>query len=395
MLSPASPKPASAPLESAAVAPAREFEDSRGKASLTLRGAHHRFARPDHMRKSVSSALAIAAALLCGAARAADFPAREAPPAGFAPAPPPWSGFYLGLSAGYGWNAGGGASTASLPLLDGIAVTANGFDPPNISAGGLVPGAAAFASAGRASIDPSGFVGGGHIGYNFLAGERLLLGLEADMQGAAIRGGGAHAGLFRDSISWNDGPGAHPCGPTVDCLLDRSSIGFGRVDAAVDWLGTARGRLGYLVAPELLIYATGGLAYGGARASAAHVSVTQGVMTHLNPPFDGFNGVYVLTPVAGAARYSGTRAGWTLGGGGEWMFAPNWSVRLEALYYDLGTVSLAASPVAALSPIAVAAPGGIAVAAGQLLGAHLPTTRLRFDGVVARAGVSFHFGGAR
>jgi hypothetical protein len=64
-------------------------------------------------------------------------------------------------------------------------------------------------------------------------------------------------------------------------------------------------------------------------------------------------------------------------------------------YYALGTVSLAASPGAALSPIAVAARGGIAVAAGQPLGAHLPTTRIRFDGVVARAGVSNHFGAAR
>lgn len=346
------------------------------------------------MQKPVSLAVAFAAALLSGGARAADRLSPMAAPVVEAPAPA-WAGFHLGASAGYGWSAGGGASTVSLPLFDAIATTANGFDPPNVSAGGLTPGAAALANAGRAPLDPSGFVGGGHVGYNFQVSERLLLGLEADLQGATIRGGGAQAGLFRDSISWNDGPGAHPCGPAVDCLLDRTTAGFGRVDAAVDWLGTARGRLGYLVAPDLLIYGTAGFAYGGVRASAAHAAVTQGVMSNLNPPFDGFNGLYVLTPVAGAARFSGTRTGWTAGGGGEWMFAPNWSLRLEALYYDLGTVSLAASTVAALSPISVAAPGGIAVAAGQPLGAHLPTTRLRFDGVVARAGVSYHFGGAR
>jgi len=31
-----------------------------------------------------------------------------------------------------------------------------------------------------------------------------------------------------------------------------------------------------------------------------------------------------------------TRAGWTLGGGLEWKFAPQWSVKAEYLYVDLG-----------------------------------------------------------
>jgi outer membrane immunogenic protein len=115
-------------------------------------------------------------------------------------------------------------------------------------------------------------------------------------------------------------------------------------------------------------------------------------MSDLNPPHDGFNGVYALASTAGAGRFSGLRTGWTAGGGGEWMVAPGWSVRIEALYYDLGAVSLAASPVAVLSPLSLSAPGGIAVVTGQPLAAHLPTTRIRFDGVVARAGVSFHFG---
>jgi outer membrane immunogenic protein len=34
------------------------------------------------------------------------------------------------------------------------------------------------------------------------------------------------------------------------------------------------------------------------------------------------------------------RSGWTVGGGLEWMFAPNWSLKVEYLYYDLGTVSV-------------------------------------------------------
>ena len=33
---------------------------------------------------------------------------------------------------------------------------------------------------------------------------------------------------------------------------------------------------------------------------------------------------------------SNSRVGYTLGGGLEWMFLPNWSLKAEALYYDLG-----------------------------------------------------------
>lgn len=336
--------------------------------------------------------LPLAASIAGGAALAADLPSRKAPPVADFAAAPKWSGFYAGVNAGHGWGASDGAATSSLPLFDAIAVLANGFDPPNIAAGGLVPGAPALANAGVARVETSGFVGGGQLGYNFRAGETFVLGLEADFQGATMRGKGAYSGVARDSIQWNDGPGAHPCGPAVNCLLDRTTVGAGNVTAGVDWLGTARARLGYLLTPDLLLYGTGGFAYGGVRASATHAAVTQGVMSNLNPPFDNFNGVYVLTPVAGAARMSGLRTGWAAGAGGEWMFAPNWSLRFEALYYDLGAVTLNASPVGALSPLTLAAPGGIAVAAGQPLGAALPSTRIRFDGVVARAGVNFHFG---
>ena len=39
---------------------------------------------------------------------------------------------------------------------------------------------------------------------------------------------------------------------------------------SLDYLGTVRGRLGYLFTPTLLVYATGGLAYGGVNSSVVH-----------------------------------------------------------------------------------------------------------------------------
>jgi outer membrane immunogenic protein len=78
-----------------------------------------------------------------------------------------------------------------------------------------------------------------------------------------------------------------------------------------------RGRLGYTWGPGLF-YITG----GGARA----------------------NFQFTTTDVAGISNFDTTKSGWTLGGGYEWMFAPNWSLRAEYLYYRFsgGTTSTTA-----------------------------------------------------
>jgi hypothetical protein len=39
------------------------------------------------------------------------------------------------------------------------------------------------------------------------------------------------------------------------------------------------------------------------------------------------------------------RLGWIAGGGAEYMFAPHWTVKAEYLYYDLGSVTYALSPI--------------------------------------------------
>jgi outer membrane immunogenic protein len=71
--------------------------------------------------------------------------------------------------------------------------------------------------------------------------------------------------------------------------------------------------LGWLFAPTALVYATGGLAL-------AHLDATDSLVNLDNPA--------ETNTVAG----SETRAVWTVGGGVEWMFAPQWSVKAEYLY---------------------------------------------------------------
>ena len=90
--------------------------------------------------------------------------------------------------------------------------------------------------------------------------------------------------------------------------------------AARGFLGTVRGRVGFLATPTFLIYATGGLAYGNTWARNGNGPLGLG--------FAGF--------VNGNNNSNSVTAGWTAGGGLEWMFSPNWSVKAEYLYVDLG-----------------------------------------------------------
>jgi len=93
------------------------------------------------------------------------------------------------------------------------------------------------------------------------------------------------------------------------------------------WLGTLRGRLGFLLTPTLLVYGTGGLAYSEVSAST---SLAQ------SDTFTNFTGSGV-----GGNGFAELVTGWTAGGGVQWMFTQNWSVKIEYLRYDLGTASFA------------------------------------------------------
>ncbi|WP_442753951.1 outer membrane protein [Methylocystis sp. JAN1] len=223
--------------------------------------------------------LLVAASLAAvGSAFAADLPSRKAPPAPYMPPPPPpppmWTGFYGGLNVGGGWSANriNPASTA----LYVSPVTGTVYALPGGAWGG-----------GNAG----GVVGGGQLGYNYQFGSSFLVGVETDFQGTSMRSG--------RNNNWAVYPDPLVAGGFLTPLSPAGNRGF-----ALDWFGTVRGRAGWLVAPTLLAYGTGGFAYG---------DVSGGF----------WNG----------AR---TRVGWTAGGGLEWLFVPNWSAKTEYLFTDLG-----------------------------------------------------------
>ncbi|RTL80154.1 MAG: porin family protein [Hyphomicrobiales bacterium] len=300
-------------------------------------------------------ALSLAAlAVTAGSALAADLPSRKGPAVLPPPPPPPpmWTGFYVGLNAGGAWANSNGQYL--------------GMGPVGASAGWPHGGAAltdsylaAFSAAGSAAGTNSGgnggFIGGGQIGYNWQFYNNLVVGLEADIQG----------------IAGNSGSRAFMTGASV---ADGSNyVGVHSVRGSLDYLGTVRGRLGWLFMPTMLVYGTGGLAYGGVTLNSTSMIYNDFFVNQLTAA-----GAPVLPVSVGGVNFSNTQVGWTAGGGLEWMFMPNWSAKVEYLYYDLGTVTQNFAMAATNNNT-----GLNAIFGGQ--------TRARVNGNIVRAGVNYHF----
>jgi opacity protein-like surface antigen len=135
-----------------------------------------------------------------------------------------------------------------------------------------------------------GVLGGLQAGYSWQWGP-IVAGVEADLQAAGLSGSSKGVGASSGAVP----------------LL--------AAHQTVDWFGTARGRIGYAPLPTLLVYGTGGLAYGGGGFSFAYIN--------------GDNH-------SGAGYENPNRVGWAAGAGLEWAFSPDWSAKLEYLYVDLG-----------------------------------------------------------
>jgi outer membrane immunogenic protein len=194
---------------------------------------------------------AASAIALTASANAADL--YRAPAGGYKDGPyvpaATWTGFYLGVNGGY---AGGENSQYAVPGFDGVKA--------------------------------DGGFGGGQLGYNWqgLWHKNVVLGIEADFQGADISGAKDNANGVTFSTD-------------------------------MDWFSTVRGRVGYGF-DRALVYFTGGFAFGGLKHKIdLHDSKS------VNPVFDD------------------TATGFVLGGGLEYKFTPAWSIKAEYQYLNFGT----------------------------------------------------------
>jgi outer membrane immunogenic protein len=148
-----------------------------------------------------------AIALLTTASHAADLP--RAAPAPVMVAVPQWTGFYLGVNAGYGRAEQSSERTG------------------------------AVLASGTAAVD--GVIGGGQVGYNWQTGA-LVLGVEADFQGSTMEGRINSSVVLLPGLGVGFIPGPGP-------------------EIRLPWFGTVRGRAGFAIG-NVMPYVTAGWAYG-------------------------------------------------------------------------------------------------------------------------------------
>jgi outer membrane immunogenic protein len=245
-----------------------------------------------------------------------------------------WAGFYAGVNAGYGWSRTEvdplGNSLFCEPFFNGCAPTTPGSPFPTAQIASI-----------PASIGTNGKGGmiGGQAGFNYQSGP-YVLGVEADLDWTNIGASGTQAGIAPVT---GFGNAAYTTTATADQRLR--------------YFGTLRARLGFTPAvyPTLLIYMTGGLAYGGLSSST---SVAQIITTNCNN--------CVVTP--GTGSESVVRAGWTVGGGLEYLLAGDWSVKAEYLYFNLGSTNYSLAPLGQTSAGILFTTVGVTSTTGELKG---------------------------
>jgi outer membrane immunogenic protein len=256
------------------------------------------------MKKFLLGGIAAVALSAAGSAMAADLRVK----APIYKAPPPvvvysWAGFYVGGNVGYSW--GRASTNITVPDFE----TESGFGPLPVSG---------FSISDR--VRPGGVIGGGQIGWNWQAA-RWVLGIEADLQASGQKDSVTRSVEFT-VIDINPGD------PTV--IVSGSHVTA--LEAKLRWFGTVRGRVGYAW-DGLLLYGTGGLAYGNFKLSGTTTTSGAGIPIGCGicPPSFPFADTI-------AFNYSKTSAGWTLGAGIEGAaWASNWTWKVEYLYIDLGT----------------------------------------------------------
>lgn len=269
------------------------------------------------MMGAAAAALTVAGAV---AAQAADLPTKKGPPPAPVYVPPPftWTGFYVGANIGGAWNTGNTKLNAYFP--------ASGIYYANYFGNSLGSGA-------------SGVIGGAQAGYNYQSGAAVF-GLETDFD---------WTGLSKTKTLLGT-PFTTPFAAT-DAFTTSGK-------AQLDWLGTTRLRVGFVATPDnrLMVYGTGGLAYGGVK------------------------GTYSIYDYSNVLSWGGSkttdRFGWTIGAGAEYAVTNNITIKGEYLYYSLGSANTTISPLS----YSVFMPASSWISA-----------KTTYEGSIFRAGVNYKF----
>jgi outer membrane immunogenic protein len=224
--------------------------------------------------KKICIQITALSALIAGPAFAADMavkaPPQQAPVSN-------WTGWYVGIDAGYGLNEKTGDRFCINPAgaLFGTGCSPNQYSSVTSPSGGLI---------------------GGEAGYNWQTGV-VVMGVETDLQWSGIKSSAT---------------------VPFPVIFAPGTSGLYTATDNLQWFGTTRGRIGFLPTPDLLVFATGGVIYG--RESASAVTAPGAGVTY-------------------PAALSTTRTGAVGGLGIEYRLQGNLSAKLEGLYYDMGTLT--------------------------------------------------------
>ena len=238
------------------------------------------------MRRLTLALLSSAAfGMAASAAVAADLPIRAH---SFAAPAFSWTGFYIGLNAGYAT----GRSSPSQAI--------SGLNPATAVTPFLISDIAGMA----VSSDVNTITGGFQAGYNLQFANNLVVGLEADINSFRLNSSVAIPNHFVTSFNKNT-----------------AQTGT----ATSDLLATVRGRLGY-ADDRLLAYVTGGAAFTDYKNTRVLT-----VVSTSQPQTDTFT------------TSSDNRLGWAAGAGFEYAWTNRWSIKGEYLHLDFGTKSRVAT----------------------------------------------------
>ena len=254
---------------------------------------------------------------------------------------PSWTDLYVGVTAG-GSLSNGNMKVQDLAAADGNATTYTRSN--TVAATGLNT----FPTNYNQSL--SGFIGGLTYGANYKLVNSFVVGVEGDLAGTA----------GNTNTVWDIFSKQNPGGSTIYTT-------YGQHTATLNYLGTGRGRVGYLATPELLLFGTAGFAYGGVTAANSYVTIASNAASSPN--------VY-------GPQFTGTLTGWTAGGGVEWAISPQWTVKADYLYYNLGSVyasNLGSNNTFATTSFS-STPYGV-----------LSQSTSSFSGNIIRGGVNRHF----
>jgi outer membrane immunogenic protein len=238
---------------------------------------------------------AVAVVGFASIASAADMPVKAAPMV--APvAAYSWTGFYLGIHAGGAWEMQNDPNFSQTPAGANTV-----FDPTSLG-----------------NVTQLGAVGGFQVGYNWQFAPTWVLGVEGDFSWANLNNSSTVPTLTSGGVP---------------------QVGHGVVmNSSLDWLSSARGRLGY-VANNTLWYVTGGGAWDQITYSGNIVATS-------------FNTRSIVVN-----QFNHTSSGWVAGGGVEYMATPHVLLRLEYLYYGLSSGTSVTAPCPLCGPGALNGPG--------------------------------------